>query len=141
MFFYVSLFIACVISAFLVLYLYNAIANASKAFSKAMLPKTRDNVTGHIEKTRYYSTKNKTPAPWGWKGNDSEIRQHGSKGATVNGAGGLSALLNKHGSESASVGWPYREEKTEFAGTSYKVSRKAGSGISGRKPGGKPWGW
>ena len=141
MIFYVSLFIACVIAAFLVLYLYHALANAGRGVSKVLLPGTKDNVAGHAERTRNHSTKNKTPTPWGWKGNGSVIRDHDAQSAAVNGASGLDAFLNDHDKESASVGWPYREEKTELAGRANKVSRKAGSAKTGRRSGGKPWGW
>ena len=140
MFFYTSLLIACVIAAFLGLYLFNAVANAGKAFQSTLQSKPRDNVTGHIEKTRYYSTRNSTPAPWGWKGSQKEIRNRGPRTATVNGASSLNAIINNHDNKSKSVGWLHREEKAEFAGSSYKVSRRPGS-ISGRKLGGKPWGW
>jgi len=142
MFFYVSLFVASVISALAVLYFYNALADVGKEFYRAFLPGSKDNRTKHLEKARFNSTVNKTAAPWGWKGNDNVVRERDPKDATVNGASGLDALLKNHGNESASVGWPYREEKTECTGTAYKVSRKAGTVKTSRKPGNKqPWGW
>jgi len=134
MFFYTSLFIASVITALLVIYLYNALASVGKALYRGLLPSSKDNVTGHVSRTRYYSTRNDTPSPWGWKGNGNQIREHGHKAATANGNSGLDAFIDNHGKRSSSSGWLHREEKTEFAGSSYKVSRKTGSK-------GKPWGW
>jgi len=137
MFFYVSLFVACVITTMLVLYLYNALAGAGRAVFKALLPSSKNSSTGHLERARQNSTKNGAQAPWGWKGNNNEVRARGLNGATVNGASGLDTLIGNCDNQSASVGWPYREEKTEVAGTAYKVSRKAGS----VRTSGKPWGW
>ena len=87
-------------------------------------------------------------APWGWKGNDHEIREHGPRSAVRNATSGLDAFLNKAASERASkagrqatVGWPYREEKFEFAGKAYKVTRKATPRKTNLETAGKPWGW
>lgn len=173
MFFYTSLFIASVIVALIILYLYNALMEVGKAVYRAILPSSKDNLTKHIDETRYNSTINDTPTPWGWqphatpasaaktvpampsdntpwgwKGNDNEIREHGPKSATKkvtrDAASGLDAFIkknvNERGTKSA-VGWPYREEKFEFAGKSYKVSRKATPKRTNLSTTGKPWGW
>ena len=142
MFFYISLFIACVISALLVLYIYHALADVGKAVFRNFLPGQKDSLASQIGDVRFHSKVNDTPTPWGWKGNDHETREHGAKGAALNGATGLDAFVNKHSKESTSVGWPYREEKNEFAGKAYKVTRKPTS----KKPGmsttcNQPWGW
>jgi len=143
MFFYASLFIACVISAFSVLYLYHALEDVGKAVYRAFLPSKKDNLTRHLGKVRYSSTVNDTQTPWGWKGNDKNARGHVPKTAAMNGTSGLDAYLNKHSDEtSSSVGWPYREEKTEFAGKAYKVTRKTTSEKPRlRTTGNQPWGW
>jgi len=141
MFFYVSLFIACVIAAILVLYLYNALAGVGKAVYQAFLPSQKDNITSHVRDVSYHSKVNDTQTPWGWKGNDVGTRQRGTKAATVNGATGLDAFVNKHSNESKSVGWPYREEKNEFAGKAYKVTRRTSKKSGAQTSGGQPWGW
>jgi hypothetical protein len=141
MFFYTSLFVACVITALLVLYLYNAIADASRSIYRAFLPSSKNKPTSHLDGLKVRSTVNRTPSPWGWKGNDNVIREHGPKAAAANGAGGFDAFINNHSRESASVGWPYREEKSELTGSVYKVSRKTGAAGARRGSGGKPWGW
>lgn len=142
MLFYVSLFIACVISALVVLYIYNALADAGKAVYRALLPSSKNNVTRHRRNVRFNSAISDTPTPWGWSGNDHETREHGSKPATANGTSVLDGFLNKQSNETSSVGWPYREEKVELAGTAYKVTRKTASKKS--RPGTnnkQPWGW
>lgn len=142
MLFYVSLFVACVISALLVLYLYNVLADAGKAVYKAFLPSKRNNLTSHVGNVRFHSKVNDTPTPWGWKGNDHAGRKPVAKGAEMDGATGLDAFVNKHSNESSSVGWPYREEKNEFAGKSYKVSRRKSPKKNRLQTSGdQPWGW
>jgi len=138
MFFYVSLFIACVISALLVLYIYHALADVGKAVYRNFLPGQKDNLASQIGDVRFHSKVNDTPTPWGWKGNDHGTREHGAKGAVFNGATGLDAFVNKHSKESVSVGWPYREEKTELTGKAYKVTRGT---ASKKTTGNQPWGW
>jgi hypothetical protein len=136
MFFYVSLFIACVVTALLVLYLYNALVDAGKEVYRAFLPSSKDKRGRQRQKGRFDSTVNKTAVPWGWKGNESEIREHGPDAAT-----GFDAIIKNNSNESATVGWPYREEKTELAGRANKVSRKPRAVKTGGRSGGKPWGW
>ena len=173
MFFYTALFIASVITAFVVLYLYNALKEVGTAVYRAFLPSSKDNLARHIDDTPYHATINDTPTPWGWdeqaapekrvkavpaspnddtpwgwKGNNHEIRERGSKGAVQNAASGRDAFLNKAASDraakasnKAAVGWPYREEKFEFAGQAYKVTRKATPRRTNLGTTGKPWGW
>ena len=142
MLFYVSLFIACVISTLVVLYIYNALVEVGKAIYGAFLPSSKNNVTRHRRNVRFNSAISDTPTPWGWNGNGQEAREHGSKPATTNGASVLDGFLNKHSNDTSSVGWPYREDKVEFVGKSYKVTRKTASKKS--RPGTnskQPWGW
>ena len=141
MVFYISLFVVCVIGAFGVVYLYNAIASVGKAFYRGLLPSSKNEVTGHRSRTRYYSTRNDTPSPWGWKGNGNKFREQRPKAATVNGNSGLNAFIHGQGKQSALIGRPYLQEKTEFAGTAYKVSRKTVSTSTNRESIDKPWGW
>jgi hypothetical protein len=141
MIFYTSLFIACVIAAFIALYIFKALEGVGRSVYKAILPSAKANVTGHRERVSYRSTKNHTKTPWGWTGNDKKVRQHGSNPASANGASGLDAFINDHGKQSAAVGWPYRQEKSDLTGKSYKVSRKAVSANTNRGSKGKPWGW
>ena len=142
MFFYVSLFIACVISTLVVLYLYHALTDAGKAVYGALILSSKDNVTRHRRNVRFNSAVSDIQIPWGWKGNDHEVREHGPRPATANGASCLDGFLNKHSNGTSSVGWPYREDKVEFAGTAHKVTRKTAPKKTRLRSNGKqPWGW
>jgi len=141
MIFYTSLLIACLIAAFITLYIFKALEGVGRSIYKAILPSANTNVAGHREKVSYRSTKNRAQTPWGWKGNAKKVRQDGSKPASAIGASGLDAFINNHGKQSEAVGWPYREEKTDLTGKSYKVSRKAVSANTNRGSKRKPWGW
>lgn len=142
MFFYVSLFIASLLVAFFAVYIFNALAGVGRAIHKAYLPNRKNNLSRHIKDVRYHSKVNDTPTPWGWKGSDPVTRASAPKGAAVNGATGLDGFVNKHSSESSSVGWPYREEKIETTGRAYKVSRRPGARKSGSSANvSQPWGW
>lgn len=142
MLFYVSLFIASVMSALVVLYIYHALADVGKAVYRALLPSSKNNVTRHRRNVRFNSAVSDTPTPWGWNGNEPEAREYGTKPATTNGASGLDGFLNNVGNKSTSVGWPFREEKVEPTGTAYKVRRKKASNEPRLRTGGaQPWGW
>lgn len=153
MFFYISLFIAGVIIAFVVLYVYRSLWEVGQTIYRAFLPLAtaiKDTPApwgwdGHASPDsvkRPHAVRQKGQTPWGWPGNDQEIREHGT------GNGLLNSLRNLHDGVSAtgaernpSVGWPSREEQFEFAGKTYKTTRKATPERPNRKTSGKPWGW
>lgn len=169
MFFYTALFVASVIAALIILYLYNSLKEVGKAVYRAFLPSSKDNLARQIHDTPYHATINDTPTPWGWddhatpvkrvktappspsdntpwgwKGGDHQVRENGRKGS----ASGLDAFVNSTGSGQASktrkqaaVGWPYREEKSESTGKAYKVTRKVALQRTNLKTTSKPWGW
>ena len=177
MVFYSLLFVASVIVALVVLYLYHQLAGAGQAVYKTLLPSSKTNPASDRDYARIATSVNDTPTPWGWKskaaqtkksrvhpasppgnvpwgwkGNDHKIREHGPKPSIHNtvksGAVGLDAFLkqNENGPNSSSassgnVGWPYREEKSEFAGKVYKMKRKAAPARTNLRTAGKPWGW
>jgi len=85
--------------------------------------------------------------PWGWPGNKNEIREHHPGDASSNGSG-IDAYVNRDNPpppeeelKKPVVGWPYREEKFEFAGKAYKITRKAKTKKANLSSSGKPWGW
>jgi hypothetical protein len=170
MFFYISLFVASIIAAFVALYLFNLLVSAGRAVQKSMLPSSKGNVTRHVGGVRY-GTAADTSTPWGWKGHSTpagEARTHPAKPApaaktpwgwqngqgsargskrTTSAATGLDAFM-KNGAKQKSVsggnpnvGWPYREEKKEVAGRAYKVTRKNTTRSSNVKSVKAPWGW
>ena len=175
MFFYTTLFIASLIVALVIVWLYNAVADVAKQVYRAMLPSAKNNLTDHVKDVPMRTSINDTPTPWGWNGhgtpkhaakthaakpempsaatpwgwagNDREIREHGSAHAFPNGSKTETAFksyankLKPAQKPKEKVGWPYREEKFEFAGKSYKVTRKARPRRTNLSTAGKPWGW
>ena len=86
------------------------------------------------------------PTPWGWSGNGSKNETATSRLAenVSEAADSLKSMVgagNNTRTNEPMVGWPYREEKFEFAGSEYKVTHKRKvkkynmGGVS------KPWGW
>lgn len=172
MLFYISLFIASVIAAIVILYVYNAIVDIGKEVYRSFLPsakrKSKGEVTNHVSEPSYSSRINETPTPWGWQSHSTpatSARTHPAppventpwgwkgknEGRTDSGnesSSGLDGYLNKtsYGSEPVAtpkptVGWPYREEKSEMAGKAYKIKRTVSPRRTNLKETGTPWGW
>lgn len=165
MFFYTSLFIASLIVALIALWLYNALVDIGKVVYQAILPSSKGNPTDHLKpEVVLRTTINDVPTPWGWgehskpsqaartakiapsdsvpwgwPGNNSKIREHGRQ-YDLNGGAALTDPQPDQQAKSA-TGWPYREEKFDFAGKSYKVSRKATPKKTNLSKTGTPWGW
>lgn len=87
------------------------------------------------------------PIPWGWKGNKHKVQEYKVKeGIWLNPVAATSWFLN--GNKAASAGridehpeWPDREDEFEFAGASYRVTRKIKPKKANLKNVTKPWGW
>lgn len=165
MFFYTSLFIASLIVALVALWLYHALADIGKVVYRAILPSSKGNPADHLEPAAVLRTTiNDTPTPWGWgddakpsqaartakiapsdsvpwgwPGNNNKIREHGNN-YDLN-AGRPLVEPNAAKKQKATTGWPYREEKFDFAGKSYKVSRKAKPKKTNLSNTSTPWGW
>jgi hypothetical protein len=130
MFFYTALFVASLIAAFIIIWLYRSIADAGKAVYQAMLPSSRNAATSHLENQTVRTSVNDTPTPWGWKNHQTPARPLNGRAASQ------PATRNKQ-----NVGWPYREEKSEFAGKAYKVRRHVRLKRTNLANTSKPWGW
>lgn len=165
MFFYTSLFVASLIVALIILWLYHAISDVGKAVYRAILPSSKGNPADHLKsETVLRTTINDTPTPWGWgdhtkpsqaartakivpsdsvpwgwPGNNNKIREHGQH-YDLN-AGQALAESDDNEKPKPVTGWPYREEKFDFAGKSYKVSRKARPKKTNLSNTSTPWGW
>ena len=161
MFFYLSLFIACVVTAVVFLYLYHALVDVGQAVYRAFLPSAKKKFVSRPVRQSLATTINDTPTPWGWhdnvspeaaartrsvapagpvpwgwRGGNYESTGHG---VSAGEAGAAHTAASEKGSRS--VGWPYREEKSELAGKSYKVSRRVTLKRTNLASTGKPWGW
>ena len=149
MFFYTALFIASVIGALIILFLYNSMISAGKAVYRAILPGSKDNIAAHINETPYHATINDTPTPWGWdgqaapanpvktvvpappndntpwgwKGNDHAIREHGPNSAVRNASLGFDDFLNKIRNED-----DQKESKQAAVGWPYREEKFESAG-------------
>ena len=176
MFEYAALFIAAVIMATVVLWLYRAVVGAGKAVYQAILPSSKteaDDPTHHVEDERLALTVNDTRTPWGWRehstparaaraaeiatvhavpwgwpGNDREIRNHEptlllASHSLTDSESPVQAVTEAEPEDrpNENVGWPYREEKFDFAGKAYKVVRKESLEITNLSTTDTPWGW
>jgi hypothetical protein len=169
MFYYAALFVASFIAAAVVLWLYRSLVGVGKAVYQAFLPSsvTDDNLTAHVADDRLPLTINDTatpwgwgknespaqaartgavvqddPVPWGWPGSKQEIREHNpilnlSSKTLVE----PEAETEADNIPQGHIGWPYREEKFEFAGKAYKVVRKDAPEKTDLGLASKPWGW
>jgi len=158
MFFYVSLFVASLIVALVVLWFYHLTVDIGRGIFKSLLPGSGKVRSNPAEEVIMATTINETPTPWGWsghqspeglaktqpalpteptywggKGNQDQFREHHPH----HGGGASHAASNRR----QNAGWPYREEKTEFAGKAYKVKRKVAARTPTPKTASKPWGW
>jgi len=76
MFFYTSLFIACLIIALVILYLYNSVAEVGRTIYRAFLPSGRTKFSAQPQDRNSATTINDTLTPWGWNGrSDRGIRE------------------------------------------------------------------
>ena len=69
MFFYTALFVACVFTAFIVIYLYNSVSDISTAIFRAILPSPKTRITAEQKERNVATTVNHPPTPWGWNTN------------------------------------------------------------------------
>jgi hypothetical protein len=85
--------------------------------------------------------------PWGWEGSGAKGRRQSTRlseevtGVTRAMRERLEGRANHKPEDKPVVGWPYREEKFEFSGKEYKVTRKPKAKISKKSTVSKPWGW
>jgi len=167
MFFYIALFIVCVIIAVAFLYVFRALENVTEDVYQVSVQSIRTRHKDRPKEIQLATTVNNTQtpwgwngaekpdhaarthpvppnvkAPWGWHGNHQPIHAHGARkafnGQSVNQTGDASRQAKI---VSPTVGWPYREEKFDFAGKRYKVARRAAPKPTDLSKTDKPWGW
>ena len=145
MLFYTSLFIASLFAALVILWAYHAIADASQAVLKSMMPSTKSGPTSHLGTQGKRLRKSGPQTPWGWKSHDTPenmAKTHAAKplmrdNPYANSDSGKSQI-SKAGPK---TGWVHREERSELGGNAYKVSRKVSATAAGFKTADRPWGW
>lgn len=156
MFFYTSLFIASLFAALIVLWVYRTVAFSIKSVYKTVLPTSDTGPTSHLKDKAVPITSREKPTPWGWKGHETPANAAKTHAALPTEkpnwgwSGGQQGIHEQNGSYAVSkpaaagkpgAGWPYREEKSEFAGKAYKVTRKVATKTASTNTADKPWGW
>jgi len=168
MFFYSALFVASVVIAVVLLWVFQSLSSVGKAVYQAFLPSSKGNTgpTAHLDSQRLTTTINDVPMPWGWKGgsNPSQVarataassgvpaswgwsgeknaaRDLRRKNSSRNAYPATSNAANKEKKEKSQVGSPYRDESFDFTANTYKVKRAKKLRKTHLKNMGKPWGW
>ncbi len=163
MFFYASLFVASLIVALVVHWLYQVIKDAWEVLARTIFLHRQNRAAAGFEAavgpsawgrgeranpSQAARTAAIAPAdtvPWGWPGHEHNVREQGVREQgpkTTPGYGSVApAGMVSRQREEVAVGWPYREEKLEMAGKAYKVTRKTAVKKENLSASGKPWGW
>jgi len=145
MFFYTSLFVASLVVALVVVWLYNAVADVATQIYRAFLPSSKNNTTKYVRDVPLHTTINDTPIPWGWGSHETPktvAKTHAAIPSKESPWGWPGSNKSKSvEKEKSKVSWPYREEEPEFAGKSYKVTRQVKLRRTNLSTTGKPWGW
>lgn len=159
MFLYTFLLIASLIAALVVFWVYRAIAYNAKSVYKTVLTGTENGLTSDLKADATLTADSESNSPWGWQGHESpenaakthaalptekphwdwsgnqnEIHEHHPHH-------GGSVVSKQAKTREPDVGRLHREEKFEFAGKAYKVTRKVNPGTLDTETAGKPWGW
>jgi hypothetical protein len=162
MFFYTSLFIASLLAALVILWVFRTIRYNAGSVYKTVIPEIEIGSTNPLESKPAPITSGGSQSPWGWKGQETPANAAKTHAAlpTEKPHWDWSGSRNEvHDQQShngpydnlskrattrkagAGAGWPQREEKLEFAGKAYKVTRKPPSKTSDTGTLDKPWGW
>jgi len=167
MLFYIALFVVCVVIAVAFLYVFRALENVSEDVYQVSVQSIRTRHKDRPKERKLATTVNKTQtpwgwngtekpdtaarklpaapnvkAPWGWQGNQQPIKAHGVHSGVNGGTADRSNNAASHAKiVSPDVGWPYRQEKFDFAGRNYKVTHRLAPKPTDLSKTSKPWGW
>ena len=133
MLFYTTIFVACVIAAIVIPWLYRLISGAGKAVHQTILPRSEHGPTSHLETSPVHNGS----TPW-------DLRNHHAPGmlameyaarpkAEQKFAGDNSyygprnnySALKPVKSRMPNAGWIHREDKPTLKGDTYRVTRRA----------------
>lgn len=145
---YTTIFVASLIVALFIRYIYNSISESARSVSKSRARKhsasyvptrhknkvsRKDSLSPAFRSSQVTAWNNAKAAPaapihqanWHWKGNNDQVRSQ-------NPGHGTGVFRNDHSSvpktsaakPAVKTEWPHRQEKVESAGTAYKVTRR-----------------
>ena len=160
MFFYTALFIASLLAALVILWVFRTIRYNAGSVYKTVIPEIEIGSTKQLKSKPAPITSGGSQSPWGWKGHETPAnaakthaalpteKPHWDWSGSRNEVhdqqshnGPYDNLSKRATTRKAGASWPQREEKLEVAGKAYKVTRKAPSKTSDTGTLDKPWGW
>jgi len=162
MLFYTALLIASLVAALVILWVYRTIQYNAGSVYKTVIPDSELAHINHSKSKTAPAASGGSASPWGWNGHETPAnaakthaalptekpqwdwsgnRNEISETHPHHGSHDSYAVPNRDKTLKAGAGWPHREEKQEFAGKAYKVTRKAPKRTSGTAAASKPWGW
>ena len=145
---YTTIFVASLIAALVIRYIYISISESTRSVSKsrarkhsaAYVPSHKKNMaarrdalnpafrSSQVTDWNMARAKPATPthqANWHWKGSNDEVRGHNPGHGTGVFHNNRSNLYGAAPAEpTVNAEWPHRQERVESAGTAYKVTRK-----------------
>jgi len=142
MFFYTSLFIASLLVALVVHWLYRVITDAVRALSKTRLSTVKSSPAGRQKHEHGKQTQTSGDSvPWGWPGNehDIQVREEGQLYDLSTGV-----LLSEQAPEQKkepAESWSAFLDKPEFVAKPRKKASKEAAGKTNIGTISKPWGW
>jgi hypothetical protein len=158
MFLYTALLIASLVGALVVLWAFRTLRYNAGSVYKTVISDTELGSISQLKAKAAPVTSSGSSSPWGWEGHETPAnaakthaalpteKPHwdwsGSRNEVhdqLSQNGPYDNLSKPATTRNAGAGWPQREEKLEFAGKAYKVTRKAPSQTSDAAD--KPWGW
>ena len=133
MLFYTTIFVACLVAAIIIPWLYRLIAGAGKAVHRSMLPRSEHGPTSHLgtSPARHGST------AWDLKNNhipgmllarefagQSKVRQKIGEDSSYYGPLNTYSAPKYNKARMPKADWIQREDKTALIGNTYKVTRR-----------------
>ncbi len=154
MLFYTSLFVASLVAALVLFWIYNVVVDSGRAVNRALHSNSKSKHTDELEREINHTAGVDVPSvwgqgdhsnpsqaartaaiapshtvPWGWP----NYNQRQSEPAQQHNVSGQQKALP--------TGWPSRVDRPELAGTKYKVSRKSKNQDPSLSVKNKQWGW
>jgi hypothetical protein len=133
MLFYTTIFVACVIAAIIIPWLYRLISGAGKAVHRTILPRSEHGPTSHLKT----STVRNGSHPFDLKNHHAPgmllAREYAGRSKVGQKIGENTSYYGPHNNYSApsynkarmpKADWIHREDKTALIGSTYKVTRR-----------------
>lgn len=153
MFFYTAIFIACVIAAITIPWLYRLISGAGKMVQQTILSGSEKGPVSHLNTNPVYAGNNGASPPWdlvSYNEPSAQARARAKRSAAESNTGKNNSYIGPRNEYSAplhanvdlpSFGWIQREDKPLQDGTSYKVTRRVRTREKSPKHVNRPSSW